>query len=85
MKQPKTLAQTPWGQSRIELLVLYVLTTVATGMLFELQWSTAMLVAPVVMLGLLVGVVSFVHSLWVVVVGVEKLGAAVGVRKSPLA
>jgi len=85
MKQPKTLAQTPWGQSRIELLVLYVLTTVATGMLFELQWSTAMLVAPVVMLGLLVGVVSFVHSLWMVVVGVEKLGAAVGVRKSPLA
>ena len=85
MNQPKTLAQTPWGQSRIELLVLYVLTAVATGMLFELHWTMAMLVAPLVMLGLLVGVATFVQSLWMVVVGMEKLGAAVGLRKSPLA
>lgn len=85
MNQPKTLAQTPWGQSWIELLVLYALTTVATGMLLELHWTMAMLVAPLVMLGLFVGVATFVHSLWMVIVGMEKLGAAVGLRKSPLA
>jgi len=85
MKQPKTLAQTPWGQSWIELLVLYVLTTVATGMLLELHWTMAMLAAPLVMLGLFIGVVTFVQSLWMVVLGMEKIGAAVGMRKSPLA
>jgi hypothetical protein len=84
MKQPKTLAEAPWGQSWIELLVLYVLTTVAAGMLLELKWTMAMLVAPVAMLGLLVGVMAGVQALWMLTVGLEKVGVAVGFRKSPL-
>jgi hypothetical protein len=84
MRQPKTLAQTPWGQSWIELLVLYVLTTVATGMLFDLPWTLAMIAAPVIMLGVFVAVVALVQSLWMLVVGIDKVGSAVGLRKSPL-
>ena len=84
MNQPKTLAETPWGQSRIEVLVLYVLTTVGSGMLMELHWLTAMAVAPLVMLVMLLGVMASVQVLWMVVLGMEKLGTAIGFRKSPL-
>lgn len=84
MKQPKTLARAPWGQTWIELLVLYVLTTVGAGMLFELHWSMAMISAPVIMLALLLGVMTLVQSLWMLTVGMEKIGAVVGIRKSPL-
>ncbi len=85
MQQPKTLAETPWGQSRIELLVLLVLTTIGTGLLFDLHWVTALLVAPLVTLGLGLGVMAFVHVFWMMVVGVDRLGEMVGLRKSPLA
>lgn len=84
MRQKKTFAEAPWGQSWIELLVLYVLTTVGIGMLFDLHWTLAMFAAPAVMLGVLVGVMALVQSLWMLVVGMEKVGALVGVRKSPL-
>ena len=63
MYQPKTLAESPWGQSWIEVLVLFVLTTVASGMLFKLHWMAAMLTAPVIMLGLLIAVMVGVQLL----------------------
>lgn len=85
MKRPKTLAQTPWAESRMELLVLYVLTTVASAMLFDLHWTLAMVVAPGAMLALLIGVAAFVQALWMLVVGMERLGTLIGIRKSPLA
>ncbi len=84
MKAPKTFAHAPWGQSWIEILVLYVLTTVGAGMLFELHWTLAMIVAPVIMLGVVVGVMAVVQTLWMLVVGMERLGTAVGFRKTPL-
>ncbi len=84
MKDPKTLAESPWGQSWIEILVLFVLTAVGAGMLLELHWLVAMLVAPFIMLVLSLGVMASVHALWVLVTGLEKLGEAVGLRKSPL-
>lgn len=84
MKQPRTFSEAPWGQSWIELVVLYVLTTVAIGMLFELPWTMAMVAAPVGMLGILVGVMASVQTLWMLTVGLEKVGTAVGLRKSPL-
>ena len=85
MKEPKTLAESPWGQSWIEILVLYVLTTVGAGMLFKLHWLVAMATAPLIMLGLLLGVMALVQVMWMTVVGLEKVGSAAGVRKSPLA
>ena len=84
MKDPKTLAESPWGQSWIEILVWFVLTTVGAGMLLELHWLVAMLVAPLIMLVLSLGVIASVHALWMLVTGLEKLGGAVGLRKSPL-
>jgi len=85
MTEPKTLAETPWGQSRIELLVLLVLTTVGLGLLFDLHWLTALMLAPVVTLGLGLSVMAFVHVFWMLVVGIDRLGTILGLRKSPLA
>lgn len=85
MKEPKTLAESPWGQSWIEILVLYVLTTVGAGMLLHLHWLIAMVTAPFIMLVLLLGVMALVQIMWMVVLGMEKVGSAVGIRKSPLA
>jgi hypothetical protein len=85
MNEPKTLAESPWGQSWIEILVLYVLATVGCGMLLNTHWSVAMLLAPVAMLAFSLGVMLFVHTLWILVIGLEKLGQSFGLRKSPLA
>ena len=85
MKKPKTLAESPWGQSWIELVVLYVLSAVGGSLLFQLHWMTSMLAAPLIMGGLLIAVMILVHSLWVVVIGLEKVGEAIGFRKTPLA
>jgi ATP/ADP translocase len=85
MNEPKTLTESPWGQSWIEILVLYVLATVGSGLLLNSHWSVAMLLAPLVMLAFSLGVVLFVHTLWLLVIGLEKLGETCGLRKSPLA
>lgn len=84
MNKPKVLAESPWGQSWIEIVVLYVLTTVGTGMLFQLHWLVAMATAPAVMFAMLITVMAIVQVLWMSVVAMDKIGNAVGVRKSPL-
>lgn len=85
MKHPKTFTTAKWEQSRVELLVLYVLTTAAGVQLFEMHWGAAMGVAPFVILGILLGVSAFVQTLWLLVRTLEKLGSLAGLRKSPLA
>ena len=57
MNEPKTLTESPWGQSWIEILVLYVLATIGSGLLLNSHWSVAMLLAPLVMLAFSLGVV----------------------------
>lgn len=83
--QPQTIAMAAWKQSSIELVILYVLTTVAATTLFQMHWLWAMLVAPFLMLVTLGGVAVMVQSLWMLVVGLERVGSACGMRKSPLA
>ena len=83
--QPQTIAKSAWKQSRIELVVLYALTTVAATTYFQMHWLWAMLVAPFLMLVTLGGVAAVVQSLWMLVVGLERVGTACGLRKSPLA
>lgn len=84
MKQPKIFADSGWAQSGIELLVLYALTTVAAALLMDMHMLVAMSIAPVAMLVMLLGVLVFVQLLWMVIIGLEKLGTAIGLRKSPL-
>lgn len=85
MDQPKTIAKTGTQQSWIELTLLFVLTTLAAVFLFEVHWLVAMVFSPVLMLAMLLSVMVFVQALWLAVLGLERVGAACGLRKSPLA
>ena len=82
--QPQTIAKTAWKQSSIELVILYALTSVAATTFFQMHWLWAMLIAPFLMLVTLGGVAVMVQSLWMLVVGMERVGTACGLRKSPL-
>lgn len=84
MSKPKTFAAGKLGNLWLELSVLYVLATVATVHLSELHWTIAMLVTPLLMVGMLSVVAILVQTLWMLVVGMEKLASCIGVRKSPL-
>lgn len=85
MTQPKIFADSGWSQSWIELAVLYSLLMVGATIVLDMHWVVAMSVTPVLMLGLLLAVLVTVQVLWMLVIGLEKLGTAAGLRKSPLA
>jgi len=84
MKQPKIFSESGWGQSSIELVVLYGLTVVVATIVLDMHWVIAMAAAPFMMLALLLALMVFVQVLWILVVGIDRIGAAIGVRKSPL-
>jgi hypothetical protein len=84
MKQPKIFAEGGWKQSWMELVVLYALTVAASAIILEMHLVVAMMVAPFVMLAMLLAIFVFVQVLWMLVVGLDRLGAAAGLRKSPL-
>ena len=84
MKQPKIFSDKGWSQSWVELAVLYVLTMVATTILLDMHWLVAMSVTPFIIFAMLLAVLGFVQALWMFVVGLDKVGAAAGLRKSPL-
>jgi len=83
--QPKTLVESTWRDSAMELSALYVVTTVGAAHLLSMHWLLALLLAPVIMGTALLGVIAAVHLLWLLVSGLDRLGAALGIRKSPLA
>jgi hypothetical protein len=84
MKKPKIFADSVWSQSWIELTILYSLTCVATCLLLDMHWLGALSVAPAIMLTMLFAVMVFVQILWMLVVGLERVGSALGMSKSPL-
>ena len=85
MHQPKTIAASAWKDSWLELSVLYVITSIAAAHLLSMHWLLAMLVAPFLVLVIVSGLVLFVQVLWMLVLGMEKIGTSMGFRKSPLA
>ena len=85
MKKQKLFAGLGLGHSKVELMVLYALTATATVVLMDLHWLVAFSVAPGVMLAAMFSTLAVVQVLWMLVVGMERLGTAVGLRKSPLA
>jgi len=84
MKKPRMYADSGWSQSWLELTILYGLTCVAATMLLNMPWLVAATVTPAIMLAMLLAVLVVVQVLWMLVVGLESLGSAVGLRKSPL-
>ena len=85
MKKQKIFAGLGLGHSKVELASLYALTVVVAVVLMDLHWVVASTVAPLIMLATLTSTLVFVQALWMMVVGLERLGSAVGLRKSPLA
>ena len=83
--ESKTLTKATWKQSGTELVILYALTTVGATAYLQTHWLWAMLIAPFLMVVALGGVAALVQAMWMMVVGVERVGTACGLRKSPLA
>ena len=85
MHQPKTIAASAWKESWLEVGILYVFTSIAAAHLLSMHWLLAMLVAPFLVLVVIASLVLFVQVLWMLVLGLEKIGTSMGFRKSPLA
>lgn len=85
MESPKTMAKAGLEQSWVELIVLFALTAVGATLLFDMHWLIAMALTPFMMLAMLLSVMVFVQLLWMTVLGLERIGTACGLRKSPLA
>lgn len=84
MRKPKLWSEAARSQSSVELLVLYGLTVMAAVIILDMHWFIAMVAAPFIMLALLLAVMLLVQVLWLLVVGIDRLGTALGIRKSPL-
>lgn len=84
MYQPKTLVDPIWRESALELIMMYVVALVGAVHLLDMHWFLAMLVAPFIMGAALLAIIVVIHTLWLIVVGIDKLGAKLGIRKSPL-
>lgn len=85
ISDPKTMAGSGLAESWVELAMLYLLTVVGSAFAFDLHWLIAMAVSPLIMLAMLAVVLLAVQVLWMLVVGIDRLGNAIGIRKSPLA
>lgn len=85
MSQPKILVESAWRDALMELSALYVITTVGAVHLLSLNWLLAIVLAPFLMGAGLLTVTVLVQLLWATTVGIDRLGNALGLRKSPLA
>ena len=84
MYQPKAIARSAWRDSMMELSAMYLVTVVACVHLLSSHWLVAMILAPVIMGGALLAVIMLVEMLYLFMVGIDRLGSALGLRKSPL-
>ncbi len=85
MHKPKTVAQSAWRESLLELGVLYIAASIAASYLLSMHWLLAMLVAPFIVLVLIASLVLLVQLMWMFITALEKIGTSLGLRKSPLA
>ncbi|MCB1802519.1 MAG: hypothetical protein KDI82_12580 [Gammaproteobacteria bacterium] len=84
MNDPKTIARAGWDHSWTEVIVVYGLTVFVSVVLLNMHLLIAMVAAPAIMVVLLLGVMLFVQLLWMLVLCLERIGSACGIRKSPL-
>ena len=81
---PVTMATKGLGESAVEIGMLYALSATGIALLFDIDWHWALMFAPIAMLGMLVVTVVTVHLLWLMLLGLERFGTFLGLRKSPL-
>jgi hypothetical protein len=85
MYPPKTLVEAVSHDNVMELGALYLVTVVATVQWLTVAWPIAMLLAPLIIGAGLLGLGVSVQLLWLLLVGLDRVGSALGLRKSPLA
>ncbi|MCB1789126.1 MAG: hypothetical protein KDJ27_21015 [Gammaproteobacteria bacterium] len=84
MNRPKTIAKTGLKDTWLELTVVYGLTLFVLVAMLKMNVILAIVTAPLGMLVAFVATVAFVHLLWITVLGLERIGTSLGMRKSPL-
>lgn len=84
MQKPKTIPKSALSECWVELSLLYVLVTFAEIFFLKAHWATAVMMAPLGVAIIVAGVLAFVQLLWLFVRGMERIGEACGMRKTPL-
>ena len=84
MYEPKAIARSAWRDSMMELSAIYLIAVVGCFHLLSSHWLVAIVLAPVIMGAALLAVILIVESLYLLMVGIDRLGSALGLRKSPL-
>ena len=68
-----------------EVVLLYVIMVVGLTIFAGIGWPWALVSAPVAMFALYLGLMLVVQVLWLIMLGLERVGTLLGLRKSPLA
>lgn len=84
MSSPKLFNRAGPGELKRELAVLLVLSAVLAAYTFGLPWAAALGLAPIIAAGLVLAIAGIVEVLWLAVTGADRIGATIGMRKSPL-
>jgi hypothetical protein len=84
MSSPKLFSRPRIGELKREIAILFVVSTLLASQTFGLHWAFAVLLAPLIGGAIAAAIAMVVELLWLLVSGVDRVGAAIGVRKSPL-
>jgi hypothetical protein len=84
MSSPKLFSRPRIGDLKREIGMLFVVSAVLASHTFGLHWVFAVLAAPLIGTGIVLAIAVLVELLWLLVSGMDRVGAAIGVRKSPI-
>jgi hypothetical protein len=84
MSRPRLFNRAEIGELKSELSMLLLVSAVLAVHTFGLPWLVALVVAPLIGFGIVLVLALLVEVLWIMVSGVDRVGSAIGVRKSPL-
>lgn len=84
MSSPKLFTRPRIADLKREVALLFLVSAVLAGHTFGMPWSFALLAAPLIGTGIVLAIAVLVELLWLLVSGMDRVGAAIGVRKSPL-
>jgi hypothetical protein len=84
MSSPKLFSRPRIGELKREMAILFVVSALLASQTFGLHWAFAVILAPLIGSGIVAAIAVAVELLWLLVSGVDRVAAAIGVRKSPL-
>jgi hypothetical protein len=84
MSSPKLFNRADFGELKCELGMLLVVSAVLAVHTFGLPWLVALVLAPLIGSAIVLAIALLVELLWIMVSGADRVGAVIGLRKSPL-